>query len=69
MVTVTLELTSRMVLSSGKPQGLITSLGGGNSLGSGLFSNGQTYSKFGQSISDKPLLPSPANPGAEIVRT
>ena len=65
---VTLELTSRIVLSSGRPQGLMTSLGGGNSFGSGLFSNGQTYSKFGQSISDRPLLPSPASPGAETTR-
>jgi hypothetical protein len=33
MVMVTLELTSRMVLISGRPHGLMTSLGGGNSLG------------------------------------
>ncbi len=50
MVTVTLELTNSTVLSNGKPHGLMTSLGGGNSFESGLFSNGQTNSKFGQSM-------------------
>nr|BFE92623.1 hypothetical protein GCM10020185_31590 [Pseudomonas brassicacearum subsp. brassicacearum] len=69
MVTVTLELTSRTVLSSGKPQGLMTSLGAGKSFGSGLFSNGQANSKLGQSMCDSPLVPSPARPGAEMLRT
>ncbi|MNG37303.1 hypothetical protein D3C84_1246070 [compost metagenome] len=69
MVTVTLELTSNTVLSSGRPQGLITSLGGGNSFESGLFSNGQTNSKFGHNMCAMPLVPSPPSAGPETWRT
>ncbi|MNP49910.1 hypothetical protein D3C76_1441290 [compost metagenome] len=69
MVTVTLELTSKMVLISGKCQGSMTSLGGGNSFGSGVFSSGQANSKFGQSMWATPLSPSPPSQGPAQVRT
>ncbi|MNR55210.1 hypothetical protein D3C85_1755370 [compost metagenome] len=69
MVTVTLELTSSTVLSSGKPQGLMTSVGGGNSLESGLFSRGQVNSKPGHSMCARPLVPSPPKAGPETWRT
>ncbi|MCY1185303.1 hypothetical protein D9M73_260690 [compost metagenome] len=62
-VTVKLELTSRMVLISGRCHGSITALGGGNSLASGLFSSGQVYSKLCQSMLAMPLAPSPPSQG------
>ncbi|MNG35840.1 hypothetical protein D3C84_1226720 [compost metagenome] len=69
MVTVTLELTSRMVLISGRCQGSMMSLGGGNSFGSGVLSNGQANSKFGQSMWVTPLAPSPPSQGPARLRT
>ncbi|MNV74582.1 hypothetical protein D3C71_1678130 [compost metagenome] len=69
MVTVTLELTRMTVLSSGSPHGLMTSLGGGNSVESGLLSSGQVNSKFGQSMWAMPLVPSPPSAGPAMVRT
>ncbi|MNN64380.1 hypothetical protein D3C81_1798190 [compost metagenome] len=69
MVTVTLELTSSTVLSNGRPQGLMTSLGGGNSFESGLLSSGQVNWKFGHSMCAMPLAPSPPSAGPETWRT
>ncbi|MOA18628.1 hypothetical protein D3C78_1389620 [compost metagenome] len=66
---VTLELTSRIVLISGRPHGLMTSLGGGNSFGSGVCSSGQVNWKFGQSMCAMPLVPSPPSAGPETCRT
>ncbi|MNG25391.1 hypothetical protein D3C84_1102350 [compost metagenome] len=67
-VTVKLDVTSRMVLINGRCQGSITALGGGNSLESGLFSSGQAYSKFGQSMLATPLEPSPPSQGPAHMR-
>ena len=62
-VTVKLEVTRRMVLISGRCQGSITALGGGNSLESGFSSSGQAYWKPGQSMLATPLSPSPPSQG------
>ena len=58
-----LEVTSRMVLISGSFHGSMTSLGGGNSLLSGLLSSGQVYWNSGQSMWAMPLWPSPPSQG------
>ncbi|MNE93399.1 hypothetical protein D3C80_1912490 [compost metagenome] len=68
-VTVKLELTSKMVLISGRCQGSITALGGGNSLESGLLSAGQLYWKPSQSMLATPLSPSPPSQGPAKLRT
>ena len=69
MVMVTLELTSKIVLISGKPHGLMVPSGAGNILGSGLLSNGQVNWKFGHSMCAMPLCPSPPNQGPDRCRT
>ncbi|MNV91107.1 hypothetical protein D3C71_1855650 [compost metagenome] len=69
MVMVTLELTSKMVLISGRCHGSITSLGGGNSFGSGVCSSGQVNSKVGHNMCATPLAPSPPSHGPASTRT
>ncbi|MNN96921.1 hypothetical protein D3C81_2159830 [compost metagenome] len=68
-MTVKLELTSRMVLISGRCHASMTPFGGGKSFGSGVFSSGHSAWKFGQSMCEMACPPSPPSHGTEKLRT
>ncbi|MNP24757.1 hypothetical protein D3C76_1175340 [compost metagenome] len=68
-VTVKLELTSRMVLISGRCHASMTPFGGGKSFGSGVFSSGHSAWNCGQSMCEMPWWPSPPSHGTAKWRT